>query len=88
MSHYPSHGSSKIALRSIVNEPVKQETTKQLTKLQEGEIEELRNALRYAEFILSRTRQEKLELEEEIQRNDLKLAEVHHLAQSKEDKCT
>jgi DNA repair exonuclease SbcCD ATPase subunit len=49
-----------------MGEPVKQETTKQLTKLQHGEIEELRNSLRYAEFILARTRQEKLDLEHEI----------------------
>ena len=92
MSHYHSHqgssnASQKVALRAMA-EPVKLETTKQLNKLQQGEIEELRNSLRYAEFILARTRQEKLDLEHEIQRNDLKLAEVHHLAQSKEDKCT
>ena len=75
-------------MRSIGGEPVKIETTKQLNKLQQGEIEELRNSLRYAEFILARTRQEKIDLEHEIKRNDLKLAEVHHLAQSKEDRCT
>jgi len=44
-------------------EPVKVETSKQLTKLQQGEIEELRNSIRYSEFILARTRQEKQELE-------------------------
>jgi hypothetical protein len=65
MSHRgTNYHSSKVGLRSQGGfEPVKVETSKQLSKLQQGEIEELRNSIRYSEFILARTRQEKQELE-------------------------
>lgn len=61
---------------------------KQLSKLQQGEIEELRNSLRYAEFILQRTRQEKEEVEEELERNDEKVMQVHRQVEVKEKQAS
>ncbi len=85
---YNSLGSSKIALRShLVDQPVKSETAKQLSKLQQGEIEELRNSLRYAEFILQRTRQEKAEVEAELQRHDERVQLVHKEVEAKEEQA-
>ncbi len=58
-----------------------------MTKLQQGEIEELRNSLRYAEFILQRTRQEKAELEAELDRHDEKVQLVHREVEAKEEQA-
>ena len=49
---------------------VRGEQAKQMSKLAQNEIEELKESLRYAEFLLVRTRQEKDQVEGELERHD------------------
>jgi len=49
--------------KSSVVESTRLEQSKQMAKVARGEIDELKNSLRYAEFILERTRMEKEQVE-------------------------
>ena len=47
----------------------------------------MRNSLRYAEFILQRTRQEKAEVEAELERHDERVQLVHKEVEAKEQQA-
>lgn len=63
----------------------KQETSKQAQKLAIQEIDELRGSLRYAEFLLEKTRHDKDAVEAELREHDARVAAVRQELQSKED---
>lgn len=58
------------------SETVRTEQGKQMRKIAFGEIAELKESLRYAEFLLEKSRAEKEQLEGELARNDDKVAQV------------
>ena len=66
-------------------QPVLAEQTKQISKMARNEIDELRESLRYAEYLLSKTRQEKEEVEGELQTHDAKVGEVRREVAQKEN---
>jgi chromosome segregation ATPase len=62
----------------------RKETAKQQAYLAQGEIEELKQSLRYAEYVLEKTRIEKAEVEQELERHDERVAVVQREVESKE----
>lgn len=69
---------------SMAPNTVRGEQAKQMSKLAQNEIEELKESLRYAEFLLVRTRQEKDQVERELERHDQKIEEVRREVRNKE----
>ena len=68
---------------SMAPNTVRGEQAKQMSKLAQNEIEELKESLRYAEFLLVRTRQEKDQVEGELERHDQKIEEVRREVRNK-----
>jgi len=60
------------------------ETQRQRAKLAAHEIEELRESLRYAEFLLHKTKQEKEQVERELALHDEKVQEVRREVRDRE----
>ena len=60
------------------------EQSRQMLRLAQGEIEELKDSLRYAEYVLARTKEEKETLEKQMSDHQQSLYQAQHLLGQKE----